>query len=218
MSHFTQKTRNQRLGNLHSFIPHFIFCILFLHILLQPQVNYQSSFRIFYNLYQASSIGKLGVVHLIKTTYTYKYYICFHRVIEYGKASLLCHSYAIHMSLVCTRISCVCHSYVLVCHSYVTVCTCMSFVCHSYVLVCHHMSLVCTRMSFVCHLYLLVCHSYVTRMFLYVIRMSLVCGFAMNRNEIDKFLLFCFCIVQIVYFECFGSLGFKKFLFFNIGS
>ena len=139
-------------------------------------------------------------------------------MIEYGKASLLCHSYAIHMSLVCTRMSCVCHSYVLVCHSYVTVCTCMSFVCHSYVLVCHHMSLVCTRMSFVCHLYLLVCHSYVTRMFLYVIRMSLVCGFAMNRNEIDKFLLFCFCIVQIVYFECFGSLGFKKFLFFNIGS
>ena len=132
-----------------------------------------------------------------------------------------------------TPLSLVCHPYVTCMYSYVMrmslVCTCMSFVCHSYVLVCHsyvtrmysyviHMSLVCTRMSFVCHLYLLVCHSYVTRMYLYVIRMSLVCGFAINRNEIDKFLLFCFCIVQIVYFECFGSLGFKKFLFFNIGS
>ena len=128
------------------------------------------------------------MVHLIKTTYTYKYYICFHRVIEYGKASLLCHSYAIHMSLVCTCMSFVCHSYVLVCHSYVTRM-------YSYVI---HMSLVCTRMSFVCHLYLLACHSYVTRMYLYVIGMSLVCGFAINRNEIDKLLLFCFCIVQIV--------------------
>ena len=132
-----------------------------------------------------------------------------------------------------TPLSLVCHPYVTCMYSYVMrmslVCTCMSFVCHSYVLVCHsyvtrmysyviHMSLLCTRMSFVCHLYLLVCHSYVTRMYLYVIRMSLVCGFAINRNEIDKFLLFCFCIVQIVYFECFGSLGFKKFLFFNIGS
>ena len=191
MSHFTQKTRNQRLGNLHSFIH-----ILFLRSFLVP-IELQNFLQ-----------SLLGVVHLIKTTYTYKYYICFHRVIEYGKASLLCHSYAIHMSLVCTRMSCVCHSYVLVCHSYVTRM-------YSYVI---HMSLVCTRMSFVCHLYLLVCHSYVTRMYLYVIRMSLVCGFAINRNEIDKFLLFCFCIVQIVYFECFGSLGFKKFLFFNIGS
>ena len=43
------------------------------------------------------------------------------------------------------------------------------------------MSLVCTRMSFVCHSYILVCHSYVTPMYSYVIRMSLFCGFTMNR-------------------------------------
>ena len=66
---------------------------------------------------------------------------------------------------------------------------CMSFVCQSYVLVCHviYMSLlyvckssVCARMPFVCHLYLLVCRLYATRMYSYVIRMSLVCGFALN--------------------------------------
>ena len=37
------------------------------------------------------------------------------------------------------------------------------------------MSLVCTRMSFVCHSYVLVCDPYITRMYSYVIRMSLVC-------------------------------------------
>ena len=41
--------------NLHSFIPHFLFHMLFFRILLQPQVNYQSSFRIFYNLHYESS-------------------------------------------------------------------------------------------------------------------------------------------------------------------
>ena len=74
--------------------------------------------------------------------------------------SILCtlyHSYVIHMSLVCTRISSLCHSYVI------------------------RMSIVCTRMSSVCHSYVLVCHPYVTRMYSYVIRMSLVCGFTMNR-------------------------------------
>ena len=37
--------------------------------------------------------------------------------------------------------------------------------CHRYV----------TRMSSVCHSYVLVCHPYITRMYSYVIRMSLVC-------------------------------------------
>ena len=64
------------------------------------------------------------------------------------------YSYAIRMSTVCTRMSSVCHSYVLVYHPRVTLCTYMSFVCHSYVLV---------------------CHPYVTRMYIYVIRMSLLC-------------------------------------------
>ena len=34
--------------------------------------------------------------------------------------SFVSHSYAIRMSLVCTRMSPVCHSYVLVCHLHVT--------------------------------------------------------------------------------------------------
>ena len=119
------------------------------------------------------------------------------------------HSYVIRMSLVCTRMSPVCHSYVLVCHPYVThiywyvfrmslVCTCMSSVCHSYVLLCNRMSFVChsyvllrqpyvtrstrrTRMSFVCHSFVLLCQLYVARMYSYVIRMPLVCGFTMSR-------------------------------------
>ena len=33
---------------------------------------------------------------------------------------LVCHSYVIRMSLVCTRMTPVCHSYVLVCHPSVT--------------------------------------------------------------------------------------------------
>ena len=85
----------------------------------------------------------------------------------------------------------VCHSHVPVCHAYVTrmysyvicmsvVCTRMSPVCYSYVLVVICMSLVCTRMSSVSHSYVLEYHPYVTRMYSYVIRMSLVCGFTMN--------------------------------------
>ena len=35
--------------------------------------------------------------------------------------------------------------------------------------------LVCTRMPSICHLHILVCHPYLTRMYSYVIRMSLVC-------------------------------------------
>ena len=48
----------------------------------------------------------------------------------------------------------------------------MSSVCHSYVIL---VSLVCTRMPFVCDSYVLVYHPYVTRLYSYVIRMSLVC-------------------------------------------
>ena len=64
------------------------------------------------------------------------------------------YAYAIRMSVVCTR---------------------MSSVCHWYVLVCNDMPLVCTRISSVCNSYVLVCHPLVIRMYLYVIRMSLVC-------------------------------------------
>ena len=42
------------------------------------------------------------------------------------------------------------------------------------------MSLICTRISPVCHSHVLVCHPCVTRMYSYVIRMSLVSGFTMN--------------------------------------
>ena len=70
------------------------------------------------------------------------------------------YSYVISMSLVCTR---------------------MSFQCHFYVLVCNGMSLVYTRIPYVCYSYVLVCHPYVTRLYSYVIRMSLVCDFTMNR-------------------------------------
>ena len=125
------------------------------------------------------------------------------------RMSSICHSYVIRMSLVChpyvTRMSSVCHSYVicisLVCTRVSLVCTRMSFVCtrissicHSYVLVCHlyvfvchqcdsyiiRMSHLCTRMSSACHSYVPVCNLYVTRMYSYIIRMSLVCGFTIN--------------------------------------
>ena len=74
--------------------------------------------------------------------------------------SSVCHSYAIRMSLVCSRMPLLGHWYVLVCHLYVS---CM----YSYVV----------RMS----LNVLVCHPYVIRMYSYVIRMPLICGFTMNR-------------------------------------
>ena len=91
--------------------------------------------------------------------------------------SFVCHSYAIRMSIACTRM----------CLVYYSGATRMSFVCHSYVLIyyldvllCHlysyviRISLVCTRMSSVCHSYVLVYHQYITRIYLYIIRMSLV--------------------------------------------
>ena len=86
---------------------------------------------------------------------------------------LVYHSYVIHRSLVCTRISSVCHLYVLVCNPYVTRM-------YSHVI---RMSIVCTRMSSVCHSYVLVCYPYVTRMYSYAIRMSLICGFTMNLRR-----------------------------------
>ena len=72
-----------------------------------------------------------------------------------------CHSYDIHMSILCTRMSQVlCHSYALVCHLYILlsngmplVFIRMSSLCHSYVLMCHS--------------YVLLCHPYVTRMWFY---------------------------------------------------
>ena len=76
---------------------------------------------------------------------------------------ILSHSFAICMSFVC-------QSYVLSCHWY--------FICMSLLYACK--SSVCTRTPFVCHSYLLVCRLYATRMYSYVIRMSLVCGFTMN--------------------------------------
>ena len=74
----------------------------------------------------------------------------------------------------------VCQSYVPVCmslvyHSYVRRMFRMSSVCHSYVPVCRPyvtcMYSYIIRMSLVC----LVCHLYITRMYYYVTRLSLVC-------------------------------------------
>ena len=81
-----------------------------------------------------------------------------------------CHPYV----LACTRTSSVCYSYVV---RISLVCTSMSSKCQSYVLYVIRMSLVCTRMSSVRHLYVLVRHPYVTCIYSYVTRMSLVCGF-----------------------------------------
>ena len=80
----------------------------------------------------------------------------------------------------------VCQSYVLVCHSYIILLSLAWLVCHSYVIPYVRKSHVCTRMPFVCHSYVLECHSYATRMHLYVIRMSLVCGFTMNPSSLRK--------------------------------
>ena len=60
------------------------------------------------------------------------------------------YSYVLQMSLVCSHISSAC-----------LLGTCMSFVCHSYVLVCHS--------------YVLVYRLHVTAIYLYIIRLSLVC-------------------------------------------
>ena len=67
-------------------------------------------------------------------------------------------------------------------------CTRMSSVCHSYVLVSHpfvtrmysYVILMSLVISSVYHSYVLVCHPYVTRIYSYVIRMSLVCSFTMS--------------------------------------
>ena len=49
-------------------------------------------------------------------------------------------------------------------------------------------SFVCTPMSHKYHSLSFVCHSHVTCMCLYVIRMSLVCGFTMNHFQILSFI------------------------------
>ena len=51
----------------------------------------------------------------------------------------------------------------------------MSFVCTRMSLVCHAYVLYVTRMSSLCHSYVVVCSPYVTGMYKYVTRMSLVC-------------------------------------------
>ena len=99
--------------------------------------------------------------------------------------SFICHSHVICMSFVC-------HSYAIcmsfVCHSYAI---CMSFVCQTYVLVCYSYVIcmllvcarilsVCTRMSSVSHSYLFIYHPCATRIYSYVIHMSLVCGLTVN--------------------------------------
>ena len=79
----------------------------------------------------------------------------------------------------------------LECHLYV-----MSVVCPLYVLVCHpHATRVYSyviRMSLdshvlACHPYVARTYSYVIRVYLYVIRISLVCGFTMNLQHTVKY-------------------------------
>ena len=122
------------------------------------------------------------------------------------------YSYVLRMSLVCTRMSSICHSYVLACHPYVTcmysyvirmslLCTRISSVCQSFVcMYLNRISLLCTCIPSVCQSFVLVCRPYVThmysyvnriaRMFSYVIRMPLVCGFTMDllKPSFDCFL------------------------------
>ena len=62
-----------------------------------------------------------------------------------------------------------------VCAHILSIYTRISFVCQSYALVFHPYVTRSNRMSSVCHSYVLVCHPYVTRMYLYAIRMLLVC-------------------------------------------
>ena len=95
-------------------------------------------------------------------THTYLYAICMSLI--YIRMSSVCHSYVIRISLVYSyliRIS-------LACTSMSPVCTCMSSA--------------SIRMSPVRHSYILLCHPYVTRIYSYVILMSLVCDFTMNPN------------------------------------
>ena len=60
-------------------------------------------------------------------------FICHSYVLTWHLYVTRMYSYAIRMSLVCTRVSSLCHSYVLVCHLYVTCMylyiICMSLVC-----------------------------------------------------------------------------------------
>ena len=91
------------------------------------------------------------------------------------------HSYAIRMSIVCTRMSQAyplhvthIYSYVirisLACARILSICTCIPFLGHSYVLVFNGMSLICTSMSYACHSHVLVCHPYVTCLYSYLTR------------------------------------------------
>ena len=103
-------------------------------------------------------------------------FVCHSYVLAYYLYAIICHSYVILMYLYVI----LCHSYVPVCHSYNTRMWSYAPACHSYVLVFHPYVTRCFCMSSVCHSYVLVCHPYVTRIYLYDIRVSLVCGFTMN--------------------------------------
>ena len=86
--------------------------------------------------------------------------------------SFVCHSYVICISSVCDSYVIVCHLYVTRMYSYAIrmslVCTRMSSVCHSYVLVGHsYVTRMYSCISFVCHSYAFICLSYVTRMWFY---------------------------------------------------
>ena len=128
-------------------------------------------------------------------------HVCYSHVSECDSYLTRMYSCFICMLLISARMSCcatriytfvmVWYSYVLICRGMSLVCTRMSSVCHSYVLVCHpyvtsiwyiiRMSLV-YDISSACHSYVLMCHLYVIRLYSYVIRMSLVCGFTRNHH------------------------------------
>ena len=138
---------------------------------------------------------RFKISYLIRISFVSQSYVCAYHVYVTRMYSYFVYkySYAIRMSLLCAFMSSVCHSHVLVCNGMSLVCSRMSLVytlmplvctlvlsvCHSYVIC---MSLVRTRMSSVCHSYVLLFHPYVTRMYLYVICMSFVCGFTMNHG------------------------------------
>ena len=136
------------------------------------------------------------------------------------------HSYVLvfnGMSLICTRMSYACHSHVLVCHPYVTrsysyvtrillVCTRMPSVCHLYVLVCHlyvtPMYKYAPSTSLVCDPYVTCIysydHPYVSRMYSYIIRMPLACGFTVKPSLVYSSLsLFCIQLHVFSYIDLF---------------
>ena len=74
----------------------------------------------------------------------------------------------------------------------------MPSVCHSYVLACH--PYVTFMYSYVLRVSL-VCYPYVTRMYSYVLRMSLVCGFTMNQSFLSLSLLAVLSLPFKIYYQ-----------------